>query len=148
MTMLLSELQTALNDVVVACLEAADGHEAAAGMLQDERLAGMLRDLARARREEADELGNVVRETGALPPAPDADLEVARELVTRVKAVLSPDERQTVMQERAAAEARLETCITQAVARDDLPESARPPLLRLSASSRDAHDRLAAAALN
>ena len=39
MGVLLSELQIALNDVVVACLEAADGHEAAAGMLEeDDRL--------------------------------------------------------------------------------------------------------------
>ena len=49
MAVLLSELQTALNDVVVASLEAADGHETAAGMLADDRLTGMLRDLARAR---------------------------------------------------------------------------------------------------
>ena len=36
MTVLLSELQAALNDVVVACLETADGHESAAGMLLEE----------------------------------------------------------------------------------------------------------------
>ncbi len=148
MTVLLSELQAALNDVIVACMETADGHDATAGMLQDERLAGLLRDLARTRREAADELGDVIRELGNLPPAPDADLEVARELASRVKAALSPDERQTLMQERAAAEAHLETCIAQALAHADLPETARTPLSRLSASSQEAHDRLARSALD
>jgi uncharacterized protein (TIGR02284 family) len=146
MTMLLSELQTALNDVVVACLEAADGHEAAAGMLSDDRLAAMLRELAHARREAAAELGAVIRGLGDLPPAPDADLAVARELATRVKAALSPDERPTVLQERAAAEAHLEACIAQALARTDLPESARTLLQQLSTGSQGARDRLAASA--
>jgi uncharacterized protein (TIGR02284 family) len=143
MSLLLSELQTALNDVVVACLEAVDGHEAAAGMLADDHLAGMLHDLARARRAAADELGEVVRALGDLPPAPDADLEVARELATRVKAALSPDQRLTVMQERAAAEARLAACTAQALARADLPETARAALQDLAASSQQARDRLA-----
>jgi hypothetical protein len=144
MGVLLSELQIALNDVVVACLEAADGHEAAAGMLEEEdRLAGRLRDLAQARRQAADELGDAIRRLGDLPPAPDADLEAARELASLVKAALSPDQRQTLMQERAAAEARLEACIAQALARADLPETARAALLELSASSRAARERLA-----
>ncbi len=64
MTVLLSELQTALNDVVVAGLEAADGHEAAAELLADDRLAGMLRDLARARREAAAETRRHLASTG------------------------------------------------------------------------------------
>jgi uncharacterized protein (TIGR02284 family) len=146
MTVLLSELQTALNDVVVAGLEAADGHEAAAELLADDRLAGMLRDLARARREAAAGLGDILRQRGDLPPAPDADLETVRDLAARVKAALSPDQRQTLMQERVAAEAHLEACVGQALAHADLPETARPPLLQLSISSQDARERLAAAA--
>ena len=146
MALLLSELQTALNDVVVACLETADGHDAAANILDPDPLAGMLRELARARREAADAVGDVIRELGELPPTPDADLETVRELATRVMAALAPDERQTLMQERASAEARLEACIAQALARTDLPEGARALLQRLSTSSQEARDRLAAAA--
>jgi len=146
MALLLSELQTALNDVVVACLETADGHEAAADILDADPLALTLRDRARARRQAADELGEVIRELGELPPAPDADLETVRELATRVKAALSPDERATLMQERAEAEAHLEASIAHALARTDLPETARALLQRLSASSQEARDRLAAAA--
>jgi hypothetical protein len=129
---------------VVACLEAADGHEAAAGMLEEgDRLAGGLRDLARARREAADQLGEAIRALGDLPPAPDADLEAARELASLVKAALLPDQRQTLMQERADAETCLETCTAQALARADLPETARATLLELAASSREARERLA-----
>jgi uncharacterized protein (TIGR02284 family) len=145
MAVLLSELQTALNDVVVACLEAADGHDSAAATIQEDHLAGMLGELARSRREAADRLGEIVRELGALPPAPDADLEAVRELASRLRAALSPDERQTLMQERAAAEAHLEACIAQALARADLPERARSFLQQLSTSTQNARDRLAAA---
>jgi uncharacterized protein (TIGR02284 family) len=146
MAVLLSELQTTLNDLVVACLETADGHEAAAGMLDNDRLAGMLRDLARTRGEAAAELGDIIRELGDLPRAPDADLQTARELGTRVKAALSADERQTLMQERAAAEAHFEACIANALARSDLPANARTLLRQVSKSSQEARDRLAAAA--
>jgi hypothetical protein len=146
MALLLSELQTALNDVVVACLEAADGHAAAAGMLAQDPAAELLAGLAEARRLAAARLGEIVRALGHLPPAPDADLEAARELATRVKTALAPDQRQTLLAERAAAEEHVQSCVAQALSQPDLPDAAAPLLQELRADSAEAGERLAGAA--
>lgn len=146
MTVLLSELQAALNDVVVACLETADGHQSAAGIVADGAAAELLAGLAEARRLTAARLGEIVRQLGDLPPAPDVDFETVRGLATRVKAALAPDQRQILLAERAAAEEHLESCIAQALAQGDLPEGARAPLREVLADSRQARERLASAA--
>ena len=146
MTLLRNALQTALHDVVLACGEAADGHEAAAEILAGHPLAEVLRQLADERRELAGRLGERLRELDDLPPEPDADLETVRELATRVRAALSPDQRQTVLEERRAAEAHLLETIEQALARPDLAEPARSLLLELRAAAARAHEQLAAPA--
>jgi Domain of unknown function (DUF2383) len=143
MTLLRNELQTALHDVVLACLETADGHDAAAGMLADDPLAATLRAWAEQRREVAARLGDALRELDDLPPEPDADLETVRELATWIKATLAPDQRQTVLAERRAAEARLLATIEQALARPELAEPARSLLLELRAAAARAHEQLA-----
>jgi uncharacterized protein (TIGR02284 family) len=142
MTLLRSELQTALHDVVLACLETADGHEAAAAILANDPLAATLRAWAQERREAAARLGDIVRQLDDLPPEPDADLETVRELATWVKAALSPDQRRTVVEERRAAEAHLLETIEQALARPDLPEHARSLLLDLRTAAARAHEQL------
>ncbi|HSA82655.1 MAG TPA: hypothetical protein VLE23_17695 [Geminicoccaceae bacterium] len=143
MTLLRNELQTALHDVVLACLETGDGHEAAAGILAGDPLAATLCAWAEQRRTAADRLGDILRELDDLPPEPDADLETVRELATWVKAALAPDQRHTVAAERAAAEAHLLETIEQALARPDLAEPARSLLLELRAAATDAHKQLA-----
>jgi hypothetical protein len=143
MTLLRNELQTALHDVVLACLETADGHEAAAAILAEDPLAATLRAWAQQRRTAAARLGDVVREMDDLPPEPDADLETVRELATWVKAALSPDQRQTIVAERAAAEAHLLETIEQALARPDLAEPVRSLLLELRAAAARAYEQLA-----
>jgi uncharacterized protein (TIGR02284 family) len=142
MALLRNELQTALHDVVLACLETADGHETAATILADDPLAATLRGWAQQRREAAARLGDVLRELDDLPPEPDADLETVRELATWVKAALSPDQRHTVLEERRAAEAHLLETIEQALARPDLPEPARALLLNLRTAAARAHEQL------
>jgi hypothetical protein len=142
MALLRNELQTALHDVVLACLETADGDEAAAAILADDPLAATLRAWAQQRREVAARLGDIVRELDDLPPEPDADLETVRELATWVKAALAPDHRHTVLEERRAAEAHLLETIEQALARPDLPEHARSLLLELRAAAARAHEHL------
>ena len=142
MALLRNELQTALHDVVLACLETADGHEAAATILADDPLAATLRAWAQQRREAAARLGDIVRKLDDLPPEPDADLETVRELATWVKAALSPDQRHTVLAERRAAEAHLLETIEQALARPDLPEHARSLLRELRADAARAHEQL------
>jgi hypothetical protein len=124
--LLRSELQTALQDVEVACLEVADGHEGAAELLAaDDTLAPTLRALAGARRAAAERLGEYIRRLDDLPAEPDADLETARALASRVMAALSPDQRTTLSAERAAAEAHLAALAEAALALAQLTDDAR-----------------------
>lgn len=132
--MLRTEVQTLLNDVEAACQETADGHEAAAEMVESPELAALLRELAQARRAAAEDLAEEVRRLGDLPRAPDSDLEALREAVTFVKAAFSLDEDRTVLEDRARAEAALGATVARALAHPELRETAR---LRLQALARD-----------
>jgi uncharacterized protein (TIGR02284 family) len=143
--MLRTELQAVLNDVVAAAQEAAEGHEAAAEMVVgDPELAGMLRDLAQARRAAAEDLADEVRRLGDLPRAPNADLEAVREALTFVKAAFSLDEGRTVVEDRAHAEAALGEAVATALAHPELPQTARRRLEALDAEIREAHRQLQA----
>ena len=146
MTLLRNALQTALHDVVLACGEAADGHEAAAELLAGDPLADVLRRLAQERRELAGRLGERLRELDDLPPEPDADLETVRELATWVKAALTGDQRHTVLHERKAAEAHLEATAEQALAQPDLAPDTRALLEQIRTEAHAAQQRLAALA--
>jgi uncharacterized protein (TIGR02284 family) len=142
--MLRSELQIALNDVQVALQEAADGHEWAADFVPDPQLGDLLRELALERRSLAEALGEQLKALGDLPRAPDTDLETVRDLVSRIKAAFSPDERQALLDDRAAAEARLEACAETVLARDDLPEDALALLREILERARLAKERMGA----
>jgi uncharacterized protein (TIGR02284 family) len=142
--MLRSELQIALNDVEVALQEAADGHEWAADFVSDPQLADLLRELALERRSLAEALGEQLKALGDLPRAPDTDLETVRDLVSRIKAAFSPDERQALLQDRAVAEANLESRTEAALARDDLSEDTRALLQATLERARLAKERMGA----
>ena len=142
--LLRNELQTALQDLEVACLEVADGHEAAAGMLaDDDPLAAVLREQAGARRAAAERLGDCIRQLHDLPAEPDADLETARELAARVMAALSPDQHRTVAAERAAAEGHLVTLAEAALDQRELADDAREVVEKLRTEAAAAQQRLA-----
>jgi hypothetical protein len=141
--LLRNDLQTALQDLEVACLEVADGHEAAAGMLaDDDPLAPVLRELARARRTAAERLGDCIRQLDDLPAEPDADLETARDLAARVMAALSPDQHHTVAAERAAAEGHLVSLAEAALEKHELADDARRLVERIRAEAAAAQQRL------
>jgi len=140
--LLRSELQAALQDLEVACLEVADGHDAAAGILADDPLAATLRELAGARRAAAERLGEFIRQQGDLPAEPDADLETARELATRVKAALSPDQHHTLAAERAAAEGHLVALAEAALGQAELSHEARALVEQIRHAAAAARQRL------
>lgn len=140
--MLRSELQIALNDVEVACQEAADGHEWAADFVPDPQLADFLRETAGQRRALADALAEQLVGLGDLPREPDSDLETVRDLVARIKAAFSPDERSALLEDRAAAETHLEACTRTALGRDDLPDETRALLQQILESARAAKERM------
>jgi hypothetical protein len=141
--LLRSELQTALQDVEVACLEVADGHDGAAEQLADDRLAPALRELAGARRAAALQLGEAIRQLDDLPAEPDADLETARELASRFLAALSADQHHALAAERAAAEAHLVTLVDVALAQPELAAASRSLLEQIRHDATAAQQRLA-----
>ena len=141
--LLRNDLQTALQDLEVACLEVADGHEAAAGILVDgDPLAPALQEFAAARRAAAARLGDHIRQLDDLPAEPDADLETARELAARVMAVLSADQHHTVAAERAAAEGHLVSLAEAALEKHELADDARRLVEQIRAEAAAAQQRL------
>lgn len=139
--MLRSELQVALNDAIVAAFEAADGHEAAAEVIEDAGVADLLRSFAGARRAAAEELGEHLRALGDLPKVPDSDLETLRDLLSQIKAGLSPDGAQSLLADRAYAEQRVVETARAALALEDRP-AARATLERLERDALAACERL------
>jgi uncharacterized protein (TIGR02284 family) len=144
--MLRDDLQTALNDVVVACLEAADGYEAAAGLLDEAALAARFRELADRRRAAAEELAQDLRALGDLPRTPDSDFEAVEIAVSHLKAWLAEDPERSVLDERLAAEVRIADAVAEALAQPDLPEDARQRLEHLRDEVAAAQGQLGAAA--
>jgi hypothetical protein len=141
--LLRNELQTALQDVEVGCLEVADGHDAAAETLADDPLAATLRELAEARRTAAERLAERIREEGDLPGEPDADLETARDLASRVLAALSGDQHHTLAAERAAAEGHLATLAATALDHLDVSPRAQTLIEQIRRDASAAQQRLA-----
>lgn len=139
--MLRDDRQTALNDVILACTEAADGHSRAAQLVEAQGLARVLEALAEQRTAAAEELGEHLKTLGDLPKAPDSDLAAIRELVERVSAALSSDERTRLVEERERAEATVEEAVTAALD-DGLPTATRDVLVRLREETRLARERL------
>lgn len=139
--MLRSEQQVALNDVIVAAHEAADGHETAADVIPDAELAARLRTFARERREAADRLGVHLRELGDLPTLPDSDLETLRDLLSRFKSVLSPEEWQSLLEDRVQAERHVVERARAALALEQR-EQARAVLQELERAAIEACEHL------
>lgn len=142
--MLRDERLVALNDVIVACKDAANGYDDAAGLAEDSTLAALFRDFGERRRQAATELDGHVRRLGDLPRGPDADAETVERLVTHMKAAFSTDERATLLQEREDAEAEIGRRIGVALDQDP-PEETKTVLRRLSGEVSEAAQRLTAA---
>jgi len=141
--MLRNELQIAINDVVVACAQAADGHEHAAASLEehDAEAVRLLGALAEQRRAAAAEIGEELRALGDLPAAPDTERETVHELVAHLKAALSADERRALLEDRAQAEAAIEQAADAAL-RMPVPDRCRELLTQLHEQAGLARQRL------
>jgi uncharacterized protein (TIGR02284 family) len=133
--MLRDDLQVALNDLVVALQEAADGHEAAAEHLQAGGPADQLRALAARRSALAEDLGERLRALGDRPSEADSDFETLVDLFAQMKAALSPDDVSSLLEDRAAAEAKVAETARLALEQATLPDDLRPQLEELRADA-------------
>ncbi|WP_162913280.1 PA2169 family four-helix-bundle protein [Rhodospirillaceae bacterium SYSU D60014] len=142
--MLRDERQIALNDVIVACKDAADGYDDAADASGEPELAALFRTYGRRRREVAAELETHIRDLGDLPRNPDADAETIERLFTQLKAILSADERATLLEERERGEVEIGRLV-EAALNTDLPEGTKTALRQLGQEASEAAQCLAAA---
>lgn len=105
--MLRDELETALNDLIVAARETADGYDTAAGIVEERELAALLCEARERCRAAAAGLEDEQRRLGHLPKAKDEDYILARDLATQVKATLAEDDAVPALRERCADESRI-----------------------------------------
>ena len=99
MSILRSDEQIALNELIVACREAANGHRTAAELLSQDALAQQLEELAQDRETMADKLAELVLEGDDIPDAPSAEKELLESAVARLKSVISDDEARQALED-------------------------------------------------
>lgn len=107
MSILRSDFLVSLNDLIVACREAATQHWTAADVCGDEDLEQAFRRLSRDRNAAYEELAGKVADLGDVPNAPAHEKELLSSVVTRVKAALSEDEVSRLFDDCQEKEARI-----------------------------------------
>lgn len=115
-----SDAQIALNDVVETCEDVAAAHDDAAKRATGS-LARTLREIAERRRERGRSLALDVRGLGELPRDADTDAQSLKQLVSRVKGALAPDEIRVLAKECLDREAELAARAGRALVQD-LPD--------------------------
>lgn len=142
--MIRDELQVVLNDVEAAVTEAAEGHAKLAGELRErsEPRAADLDRLADERRVVAEALGDRLRALGDRPREGDAEYQSLLEMFTRLRASFAENDVETLLEERAEAEARIVEAVDTALDQDDLPDDLVTMLSELRDQARRAAGEL------
>ncbi|MGQ9424459.1 hypothetical protein ACXYTJ_00745 [Gilvimarinus sp. F26214L] len=107
MSIIRSEQEAALNDLLVSSEKSVDHYQDAAEYLRGHKPSGILRAIAGERQTLVEDLQDAVRATGDLPSAPDEDRESVEKLLHRVHASLSEDEIQDLVRQRMEGEGEL-----------------------------------------
>ena len=121
--MLRDARQLALAAAIEACLHAAHVHEDGAQLIGDD--AGGLRQLAAARREDAEKIAEHLRRLGDLPPEPDPEYEIAADVISHIKGALADDDRRQALERSHAAEQALAEALRAALQQNLPPECRR-----------------------
>jgi hypothetical protein len=123
--------QLALTAAIEACLHAAHVHEDGADLIGDD--AAGLRQLAAARRRDAEKLAEHLRGLGDLPPEPDPEYQMAADVISHIKGALADDERREALERSNAAEEALAAALREAL-QQDLPPDCRRDIERILGS--------------
>lgn len=107
MELLRSETEIAINNVAVACLEAADIHESAARACAEPAVGEKLQNLARSRRQASEMLAAFLAEDYGGPNWPEQERELLKKAAARVKSALSPDATVSLLSDCLTEEARV-----------------------------------------
>ncbi len=116
---LLSELEVALNELLVACRESVDHFRDGAELVTEEQLARELKQFATEREPFIALLEQKIRDLGDLPTVPDPDKEDSEMLIHHLGAAVSEDYTEKVVQQRLDAEKNLLEIIKKARDQDD-----------------------------
>lgn len=142
MSILRSDDQIALNDLIIACREAANGHRTAAELLSEDALAQRLEEIARDRDAMAERLAEIVIKADDVPDAPSAEKELLGSAAMRLKAVISEDEIRAVLDDCRLKERKVVESADALLAAD--PEDAvRHSVEELKSDAASRLDRLA-----
>lgn len=136
MSILRDKAMIALNELSVACREAANRYAAAAEAAEDAELAARLDELAGSRTAKADELAQIIVEHDDIPDVPNSERELLHNVATKLSAVLSADERQALLRACESADAAVVEAAEQVLALSvDAPAEALARGLREDAAS-------------
>jgi hypothetical protein len=129
--MLRDDRQLALTAAIEACLHAAHVHEDGAQLIGDGDVG--LRQLAAARRQDAENIAEHLRRLGDLPPEPDPEYEIATDVISHVIGALADDDHRQALERSNAAEEALATALRRAL-QQDLPADCRLEVERILSS--------------
>jgi hypothetical protein len=116
---LLSDLEVALNELLVACRESVDHFRDGIELISEENIASEFKQFASEREPFIQMLEQKIRDLGDLPSVPDPDKEDGEMLIHHLGAAVSEDYTGKVVQQRIDAEQRILEIIKQARENDD-----------------------------
>jgi len=115
---LLSELEVALNELLVACRESVDHFRDGTELVNNDQLTSDFKHFANEREPFISLLEQKIRELGDLPTMPDPDKEDSEMLIHHLGAAVSEDYTEKVVQQRLDAETNLLEIIRKAREQD------------------------------
>lgn len=107
MSILRSEKEVALNDLLVAVRESIDHYRDASAILEEGTLTRLLTNIGAQREAFIPPLENAVRALGDLPSVPDADKETGTMLLHHAAALLTENYAANIIDQRLDAEQQM-----------------------------------------
>lgn len=114
MSWIRTELEQALQELLVAVEHAAHFYEALAGSDLEDRWGPIFKHLVDEREALASELERAVKSEGDLPTVPDPDRETLQLWMQELEVLVSEDQRKKAVEEAIAVEDNLLSCLEQA----------------------------------
>ncbi len=119
MSLLRSEYLVALNDLIVACRDAAACHLRAARLIEDRALADELTALGKDREAIAEQLAAAMLTKDDIPNAPDSEKVLLDAVATRLKSALSRDDTLQLLHDSEVREDAVTEAARALLRRDD-----------------------------
>jgi hypothetical protein len=111
---ILSDIEVALNELLVACRESVDHYEENIERINGSEEAARLRTIVSRRKLLLGKLALAIRALGDLPTMPDPDKETGEMLIEQVGASLSNNDTGYIIAHRIKAEHQIQTLINDA----------------------------------